>query len=484
MKVSSRFLSFSFAAILAAVPAAAQSADPAALPAALPADSPVPVAFAGFSSADVGEGGLEILSELVRHEISIAPGWTLVEAQVEGVLDEKERQLSSAFAPDPGASAPGLSGARKLVAGKIGLLGNLVIITLNMVDVGTGETEKSVTEEYLGALEDMRKPVRIAAQKLLGIRGIEVNQGSFISVSSEPAGMDVFVNGLFEGSSPLVVKVPKPGKYAVKVSGEGYKSWVQNAVVAEDSTYFANAKLLKQEAPVDERIKALQDGRPAILVYSTLYAAFASDALLFTLGVDNPRLYVGLPLVAAPLAFFGTLKLTEGSVMNGGRSLMIVSSSLWGSAWGVAAAFVLGATPGGEVPPALYTGLSLTGGTLYGAAAIALTWGDRPFPAARAWLFNLGSALGSLLGLGVPYVLGLDSPVAVYVGMLSGSVAGSAAALFMTRDMSEGRNVGNLALGSLLEIGPAGVRPGVPLPSAVPAGNGFGLSVPLARVSY
>ncbi|HCM26139.1 MAG: hypothetical protein A2Z99_07885 [Treponema sp. GWB1_62_6] len=412
-----------------------------------------------------------------------------MEGATEAVLQEQERRLSEAF--DPGLPAEGgkLAGARKLISGKIGLLGNLIIITLSLVDVTTGATEKVVTEEFLGAKEDIRKPVRIAAQKLLGIRGIEVKQGSFLSVEADPAGMDVFVNGLFEGSSPLVLRLPKPGKYAVKIAGEGYKTWTQNVAVAEDATYFVSARLLKKEKEVNEQVKALQDGRTALLAYATVYSAFAADAVLYTFDSDNPRLYVGLPLVVAPLVFYGSLRLTEGAVMNSGRSLMIMSGNLWGSAWGVAAGFVFGASAAeGDAAPdsSLYTGLSLTGGLLYGATAVALTWGDKPFPAERAWLFNLGSVLGSLLGLGVPYVLGAEDPAVIYLSMLSGSVAGSAAALYMTRDMTEGRSIGNLAFGAAIEAGPSGVRPGIPLPVPVASSGGerIGLFVPVARLSY
>ena len=170
------------------------------------------------------------------------------------------------------------------------------------------------------------------------------------------------------------------------------------------------------------------------------------------------------------MTFFGALKATEGTVMNGGRSFMIVSSSMWGSAWGVAAAFVFGAgaADGAEPPPpALYTGLTLTGGLLYGVTATALTWGDNPFPATRAWLFNLGSVLGSLLGLGVPYVLGADSPAVIYAGMLTGSVAGSATALYLTRDMTEGRSIGNLSHGAALRRDAFGGRRGAAVARAV-----------------
>jgi hypothetical protein len=448
------------------------------------------VAFLGFDSGDISPSGLAILAQLVRHEISIAPHYELVERSgLEALLAEQELRLSDAFDPGKAPAIGRLAGADKLVAGTIGILGSLYIINLRMVDVASGKVERSQVEEYIGALEDLRKPVRIAAQKLLGIPGIEVNQGEFISVETDPPGVGVYVNGLFEGDSPLVVRVARPGKYAVKLAAEGYRPWTQGVSVDPSATYFVKAKLLKQEAAVDERIKALQDGRAGFLTFATAYAAATADAILFAFGSDNPRLYIGLPLVAAPLAFYAALKATDQAVMNRGRSFMITSSALWGSSWGLAASLAFGAVSeaGGEPPDlAAYAGLSVLGGLLYGSISTFLTAGSEPFPSSRAWLFNLGSALGAFLGLGVPYVLGVDDTGVIYASMLSGSLGGAGLALYLTRGYSEGRNIGNLSLGSLVDIGPEGLALGLPLikPVASRAGERRSVEVPLVRLTF
>ncbi|PKL23749.1 MAG: hypothetical protein CVV47_13130 [Spirochaetae bacterium HGW-Spirochaetae-3] len=457
------------------------------------------VVFLGFDSGDISDSGLLILADLVRREISIAPGFSLVErGNVEALLEEQEMRLSDAFDASDPVRIGRLIGARSYMVGRIGLLGTLYIISLRMIDVETGAVTRSVTEEFIGPLEDLRKPVRIAAQKILGIPGIEVNQGEFISVVTDPPGVGVYVNGLFEGNGPVVVRVPAPGKYDIKLTSDGFKPWSQNVTVEKNSTFFLKAKLLRQERIVDERTRALQDGRVAFLTFTTVYSAAASEALLYALGSENVRLYIGLPLLASPLAFFGALRATDGVVMNSGRSFMIMSSALWGSTWGLAAAVVFGAdaAPGETAgfPPA-YAGLSVAGSLLYGGLSTWLTAGDEPFPSSRVWLYHLGSVLGSFLGLGVPYVLGAESPGIIYAGMLTGSLAGSATALWLTRDYTEGRNVGNVASegrrsfpGSLVDIGPTGVALGLPVPIPVIAASGNGLAsgiyVPVVRARY
>jgi len=452
-----------------------------------PAASRPGLAFLGFQSGDIAPSGLGILADLVRHEISIAPGFELVErADLSELLVEQELRLTDAFDPAKAPAIGRLAGADKLVAGSVGILGSLYIINLRMIDVATGTVERSVVEEYIGALEDLRKPVRIAAQKLLGIPGIEVNQGEFISVATDPPGVGVYVNGLFEGDSPLVVRVPRPGKYAVKLATEGYRPWTQSVAVESSSTYFLKATLLKQENAVDERIKALQDGRPGFLTFVTVFAAAAADGLLYAFGSENVRLYVGMPLVAAPLAFYGALKATDRAVMNRGRSFMISSSALWGASWGFAASVAFGAASGGqEIDRAPYVGLSVLGATLYGTISTIITAGKEPFPSSRTWLFNLGSALGAFLGLGLPYVLGVDDTAVIYATMLGGSLGGSGIALYLTRGYSEGRNIGNLSLGSLIESGPEGTSLGLPVPTLVADREGrASIELPIARLRF
>ncbi|HPG87568.1 MAG TPA: hypothetical protein PLQ29_12795, partial [Spirochaetales bacterium] len=106
----------------------------------------VGVAFVGFDSGDISESGRLILSDLVRREISIAPGFALVDrGNVELLLEEQELRLSEAFdAADP-VRVGELTGAGSYIVGRIGLLGTLYIISLRMIDVETGQVTRTAT---------------------------------------------------------------------------------------------------------------------------------------------------------------------------------------------------------------------------------------------------------------------------------------------------------------------------------------------------
>ena len=459
------------------------------------------IAFLGFNARDIPPSGVDILAELVRNELVISRQYRVIDRDnTDTLLKEAEFQLSDLTDQESVVSVGNLLGVEKVITGTIGQLGKLYLITLKILDVETGVIDRVVTEEYVGVMEDLRKPVRIAVQKLLDIEGIEVDRGTFIHIGSEPEGINIYIDGLFEGSSPARIKVPGPGEYHVKLYSPGYEEWHQKVNVEENSTFFVNARMLKKdkETAVDERVRALQDGRTSFIITATLYSLAATEAFIYASGTDNNRLYFGLPLLITPGSFFLTLRATDNAIMNKGRSFMITSSILWGSTMGFTSGVVMLERPDNwndmtAEEQAVYNSdywrpfvfASAAGGLVYGTAAVLLTRGDA-FPAKRAWFMNLGSFMGSLVGLGIPYMFGVDSRPWLFGCMFAGSTAGGALAGYLTRHIaSVGASVENLSFGSLMEIGKDGrFSPGLPLPAVVPGGNGQALEYRFTLVHY
>ncbi|MCK7470945.1 MAG: hypothetical protein MZU95_09270 [Desulfomicrobium escambiense] len=290
------------------------------------------------------------------------------------------------------------------------------------------------------------------AQKILRIPGIEVQQGERIRVETEPPGVAVFVDGLFEGNGPVTVRVPRPGKYAWSQAGRrgvqnpGPRTWSVDA----NSTFFVKAQLLRQEKVVDERVRALQDGPdrpahlrdpllrrrlggPAVRLPDRKIRGFASDScprgpptLALLRGACRPRrgpsherrpdLHDRFehPLGAAPGASRRPACSEPRRVRIPGSCDPRSRSASWPAAC-CAAACQPTSPRGAEPCPGL------------------------PEPGSSAW----APCCGAFLGLGVPYVLGAGIPRGgLPSGMLTRfPVAGSATALWLTRDFTEGRNI-------------------------------------------
>ncbi len=450
------------------------------------------VAFLGFNARDIPESGSYILSELVRNELVMSGKYNTVDRDnTDLLLEEMAFQLSDLTDEASVTSLGNLLGVEKLMMGTIGKLGELYIISLRILDVETGIIERVETEEFVGVMEDLRKPVRIAVQKLLDIEGIEVDRGTFIHVASDPEGVNVYIDGLFEGSSPARIRVPGPGAYRIKLYTPGYEEWYQKVEVEESSTFFVNARLLKQDkdSVVDERIRALQDGRSRFIITASLLSLAATEAFIYASGTDNSRLYFGLPLLVTPGSFFLALKGTDSAIMNKGRSFMISSSIFWGATLGITSGVVMlgdqedGEGWDGDAYWRPFVFASAAGGIAYGTAAILLTRGDA-FPARRVWYMNLGSFMGSLVGLGIPYMFNVENRPLLFGCMLTGSTLGGALAVYLSRHIaSVGASVEHLSFGSLLEIGDEGLSPGIPFPVPTPGrpGEKMGYSINLFR---
>jgi len=436
------------------------------------------IAFLGFNARDIPPSGGDILSDLVRDELVKSGKYNVIDREnTELLLEEIAFQHTDLTDQTSVASIGNLLGVRKLMTGTIGKLGELSIITLRIINVETSLIERVETEEFIGMMEELRKPVRIAVQKILDIEGIEVDRGTYINVASEPEGVNIYIDGLFEGNSPARIKVPGPGEYRVKLYAPGWEEWHQKVELEDNSTFFVDARLLKQDKDtvVDERVRALQDGRVSFIINTTLYSLAITEAMIFASGTENGRLYFGLPLLITPGTFFLSLKGTENAIMNKGRSFLISSSFLWGATLGVTSGLVMLGDSEGEAGwdaneywrPFVFA--SAMGGLAYGTAATLLTRGDA-FPASRVWYMNLGSFMGSLVGLGIPFMFNVENRPLLFGCMLTGSTLGGGLAVYLTRHIgSVGANVENLSFGSLIEIeGGGNVRPSIPIPTLIP----------------
>jgi len=394
-----------------------------------------------FQSADISASGLMILSELVRNEVAKSREFELLESgQMYQVIKDKKIDtaglINSKFARAMGMAL----GVDKIMTGSIGILGKLYIVNIWLIDVDTGRIEKHETEEYVGPIEQIRVPVKTAAQRILSIQGIELKE-TVINITSKPEGAGVYINGLFEGNTPLRYSVKKPGEYAVKVWSPGFEPWKQIAEVKLYKTTFIEAKLLKQEKEDDspDRKNLIQDGRPLFISFMTLYSVYVTDGALYAFGVNSKRPYYGGALVAAPVAFFITLRATSDSYMNNARLSMIVSGALWGSLWGISALGIVNpdAREGREEKSNIGTraavGVSILGGSICTVGSILFTR-DQRISSGRVGLINLGSLMGSLLGLGIPYLFNVQDSRIYFGSMLGGGIVAGMYGIIATRN--------------------------------------------------
>ena len=132
---------------------------------------------------------------------------------------------------------------------------------------------------------------------------------------------------------------------------------------------------------------------------------------------------------------------------------MIVSSGLWGAAWGL-----MGAGASALDEPRPYVAASMAAS----AAGIFLSSGfakQRELSRKRVSLINAGGFLGSAIGLGLPYLLDAQGARIYMFGLLAGGIIGTVSAVNLTSGLDfveTGDSTASLSLTPRFAISPAG----------------------------
>jgi TolB-like protein len=208
----------SFIALLLLIPLCTYSQEKA------PASQKTPaiqgVAVVNFTN-NTGKKSLQNLSsslpESVSGSLAQIKGIRLVERQNMGkLLNEVELQMSGMFDPDQTVKIGKMTKADILIIGSYGGSESNIILTLKAVDVATGHVlDGKVVQAPVTLIYDSASQAAISMAAV--ISGSNVG---YLSVSSNPDGADVYVDGMNIGRSPVVdIRVPA-GSHKVSVVKE------------------------------------------------------------------------------------------------------------------------------------------------------------------------------------------------------------------------------------------------------------------------
>ena len=223
------------------------------------------IALLDLESEEVPAEGLRILSDLMREEFVKSDSFRVINRyHMERILNEQRLQLDETVSRIGIVQVGALLGAQKMAAGRIGRLGNLRLISLQLIDVETGRIERVETTDFVGPLEDLRQAIRAAAQRLIGIGGFHYVRYGFIHVTSVPPGARVHVAGLFEGNTPVRIRVDSAGTYPVTITMPEHLDWEQRVEVSSGETSFLEAVLVRL-IPSEIAITSTPEGARAFM---------------------------------------------------------------------------------------------------------------------------------------------------------------------------------------------------------------------------
>jgi len=216
-----------------------------AAPATAAADQATPVAIAPLSTLGEETSSKETrqVQALVEAGIGAVPGFTAVAKRTldRTVMKAKRRDLRACDGDNACLSELGkLVGAKLVVYGELGGLGEAQVVYLKAVDVADAHELRSTTLE-LGGSADRKASTRSAAFRLLAP---DRYQGR-LAVKVDVKGATIYVDGQAMGTSPKPAFPLAVGTHAVRVTHPEYRNFVRFVDIRFD-----------QETPVDVALSA------------------------------------------------------------------------------------------------------------------------------------------------------------------------------------------------------------------------------------
>jgi len=129
------------------------------------------IAIMDLEADNVSIGEAKTLTSKLRFELVNCGRFNVLErGQMEEILKEQGFQQTGCISTECAVQAGQLLGVKKMIAGSIGRVGSIYLITVRKIDVTTGRIVQNFQVEIPGAIEDvLRRGIPSAAYKLAGI---------------------------------------------------------------------------------------------------------------------------------------------------------------------------------------------------------------------------------------------------------------------------------------------------------------------------
>jgi len=130
------------------------------------------------------------LSAIVRREVRNNKNYRLIDrSMMASVLQEQGFQQSGVCGNECAVDVGQLLGVQKMVTGNVNALGSLYLVEIFILDVGSGEIEKSEMFQHVGKIDELVAPLMSATKKMFSGDDGSISQiKPFIYVESVPSG--------------------------------------------------------------------------------------------------------------------------------------------------------------------------------------------------------------------------------------------------------------------------------------------------------
>jgi hypothetical protein len=206
----------------------------------------ITIAVMEFKTEGIEGISSNALSAIVRSVVRNNKNYRLVDrSMMEAVLQEQGFQQAGVCGNECAVEVGQLLGVQKMVTGNINALGSLYLVEIFILNVGSGEIEKSEMFQHVGKIEELVAPLIGATKKMFSGDDSSISQiKPFIYVESVPSGAMVYVDNKMIGSTPIKYEII-PGNYLVMIKSQGFQDWSQTISISQGDNKVIKGTLSK-----------------------------------------------------------------------------------------------------------------------------------------------------------------------------------------------------------------------------------------------
>lgn len=223
---------------------ATEAAAPVAVPASIPAATNAPkkesktrivvnVAVSDLVGKGVTQPEADLITEQVRANMLTTGTFKVMErSMMDQIMKEQGFQQSGSCDNSECMVQVGrILGVQNLVVGSVGKVGRIFMMNVKIVDVGTGEVLKSLTETCECTIEQLLQETPPKIAKALDYE-VRKGRAGTILVNTEPPGAAVFLDQVQVGATPWKSGLLDPGRYRLALVLQDWKRVERDVDVA------------------------------------------------------------------------------------------------------------------------------------------------------------------------------------------------------------------------------------------------------------
>jgi TolB-like protein len=200
------------------------------------------IAVVDLQAAGISLVEAQTFTERLRSELVKSGQFTILErAEMEEILNEQGFQLTGCTSAECAVEVGKLLNVRQICAGSVGKIGGVYSISARLIDVESGKIIRSVTEDCQCPIERvLTVSVRNIVLKIIG------NYRS-ITVQSDPSDATVFLDGVEQGKTPVLIGLEQDRVYQLKISKLDHEDWTRTLDLKKEDITTVSAELEKHK---------------------------------------------------------------------------------------------------------------------------------------------------------------------------------------------------------------------------------------------